>query len=79
MISTRMFHIKFDFSLVSYNTCMPAYQHLPDRQDRQPICELPEDLSQDQSLQAQIEEACKSLTEAKEGTNVSENLLKARL
>ena len=48
-------------------------------QDRQPLCNLPGDLREDQSLQAQIEEACKSLHKAKDGEDVETNLLKARM
>ena len=48
-------------------------------QDRQPLCDLPGDLRKDQSLQSQIEEACQSLNDAKEGKEVQSNLLKAWL
>lgn len=48
-------------------------------QDRQPLAELPKDLRDDTSLQAQIEEACTRLNDAKDGKDVDDNLLKACL
>ena len=52
--------------------CFPCHG-----QDRQPLCPLPGDLRKDDSLQSQIEEACKSLNDAKDGKEVQSNLLKA--
>lgn len=51
--------------------------HFLSIQDRQPICELPGDVRNDQSLQSQIEEAASKLIEAKDGKDVHSNLLKA--
>ena len=50
---------------------------MPPLQDRQPLCDLPSDAAQDDSLQAQIESACSSLKQAVEGKDVIPNLLKA--
>ena len=45
-------------------------------QDRKPLCNLPPDLGEDDSLQAQIELCYESLKAAREGNEVESNLLK---